>query len=75
MTCLQLGGACSLEFEAETFEEMAALSKKHGSEMYQNQDQSHIEAMQRMQEMMAEPSKMQDWFAAKKAEFDALPEL
>ncbi len=28
MTCKQLGGACDKEFQANTFEEMAELSKK-----------------------------------------------
>lgn len=28
MICKQLGGACDLEFHANTFEEMAELSKK-----------------------------------------------
>ena len=35
MTCNQLGGACDLEFHAETFDEMAQLSKQHGMEMFQ----------------------------------------
>ena len=35
MTCSQLGGACDKEFQAETFEEMAELSKQHGMEMFQ----------------------------------------
>ncbi|MDB9932834.1 hypothetical protein OAD28_09005 [Flavobacteriales bacterium] len=35
MTCKQLGGACDLVFEANTFDEMAELSKQHGTEMYQ----------------------------------------
>jgi len=34
MTCNQLGGACDKEFQANTFEEMAEMSKKHGMEMY-----------------------------------------
>ena len=38
MTCKQLGGACDQEFQAETFEEMAALSQQHGKEMFQQQD-------------------------------------
>jgi len=32
MTCNQLGGACEKEFRAETFEEMAKMSKQHGME-------------------------------------------
>ena len=30
MSCRQLGGACDKEFHANTFEDMAELSKKHG---------------------------------------------
>jgi predicted small metal-binding protein len=39
MTCNQLGGACELQFNANTFEEMAEMSKKHGMEMYQKGDE------------------------------------
>ena len=42
MTCNELGGACDLEFKAETFEEMAELSKNHGMEMFQKGDQPHL---------------------------------
>lgn len=35
MTCKQLGGACGLAFHANTFDEMAELSKNHGMEMFQ----------------------------------------
>lgn len=72
MTCKQLGGACDLVFQAETFEEMAELSKKHGGEMFQKNDAAHLEAMGKMREMMHTPDAMQKWFADKKAEFDAL---
>jgi hypothetical protein len=30
MNCRQLGGACDKEFHANTFEEIAELSKAHG---------------------------------------------
>lgn len=33
MTCKQLGGACDLTFQAETFEEMARQSQQHGLEI------------------------------------------
>ena len=58
MSCRQLGGACDKEFHAETFEEMAELSKQHGMEMYQRQDPAHLEAMQKMQELMGKPEEM-----------------
>jgi hypothetical protein len=38
MTCKQLSGACDLEFEADSFEAMADLSKNHGMEMYKAAD-------------------------------------
>ena len=72
MTCKQLGGACDLEFQADTFEEMAEMSKKHGMEMYQKKDAAHIQAMRAMQEMMKSPEAMQSWFENKRKEFEAL---
>ena len=44
MNCKQLGGACDKEFRADTFEEIAELSKQHGMEMYQTQDAAHLAA-------------------------------
>lgn len=74
MTCKQLGGACEKAFQAETFEELAELSKLHGMEMFQKQDAEHLEAMQRITALMQQPNAMQEWFAAKKKEFNELPE-
>lgn len=74
MTCKQLGGACDIEFTAASFEEMAKLSKKHGSEMFQQSDEAHLRAMQAMQKLMETPEKMKEWFEAKEKEFSALPE-
>jgi len=74
MSCKQLGGACNLEFHANTFEEIAEQSKQHGIDMYQKQDADHLEAMQKIQEMMQKPEAMQRWFESKKEEFNALPE-
>ncbi len=72
MTCHQLGGACDLEFKAETFDEMAELSRAHGTEMHQKQDAAHLQAMQKMMELMQKPGEMEKWFESKRAEFDAL---
>ena len=74
MTCKQLGGACDLEFHAETFEEMADQSKKHGMEMFQSGDGGHLKAMNQMQELMQTPNAMAAWFENKRKEFDALKE-
>ena len=74
MTCKQLGGACDLEFEANTFEEMAELSKNHGMEMFQKQDPAHLEAMGKMSELMQSPEAMAQWMDEKRKEFEALPD-
>ena len=74
MTCNQLGGACNIEFHAETFEEMAEMSKQHGMEMFQKEDAAHIEAMNKMQALMKTPGEMEKWFESKRKEFEALPE-
>ena len=70
MTCRQLGGACDQVFEANTFEEIAELSKKHGIEMFQANDKAHLEAMSAMKELMKSPETMKKWFEDKKREFD-----
>ena len=44
MTCKQLGGVCDKQFHADSFEEIAEQSKKHGMEMFQKEDKDHIEA-------------------------------
>jgi hypothetical protein len=72
MTCQQLGGACDLEFEAATFEEIAGMSKKHGMEMFQKGDAAHLKAMNQMQTLMKTPDAMQEWFDGKRKEFEAL---
>lgn len=74
MTCKQLGGACDKEFHANTFEEMAELSKSHGMEMAKKSDPAHLKAMDEMQKQMQSPEAMNTWFENKRKEFDALPE-
>jgi len=74
MTCKQLGGACDKAFTASTFEEMVELSKAHGMEMFQTMDSAHLQAMEKVKEMMMAPEKMQAWFEEKRQEFEALPE-
>ncbi len=74
MTCKQLGGACDEQFHANTFEEIAELSKQHGLIMYQQQDLAHLEAMAKIQEMMKTPHLIKQWFESKQNEFEELPE-
>ena len=74
MTCKQLGGACDLVFRADTFEEIAEQSKKHGMEMFQQGDEAHMKAMNEMRGLMQSPEAMKDWFDNKRNEFAAMPE-
>jgi len=71
MTCKQLGGACDKEFHAETFAEIAEMSKNHGIEMME--DEAHQKAMQEMMELMKDPKAMKEWMKNKKREFKELP--
>ena len=74
MTCKQLGGGCDKEFHANSFDEMAEQSKKHGMEMMQKGDENHLKAMNEMRAHMKTPDAMQEWLQNKRREFDALPE-
>lgn len=74
MTCKQLGGACNLEFHANTFGEIAEMSKGHGMEMFQKGDEAHLKAMGKMQELMKSPEDIRQWFENKRMLFESLPE-
>lgn len=75
MTCEQLGGACSKEFHAVSFEEIAELSKKHGMEMFAQNEPRHLAAMSKMQELMKTPEALNQWLEIKRTEFNAQPDL
>jgi hypothetical protein len=74
MTCKQLGGACDEEFHANSFDEIAGMSKQHAMEMLQKKDAAHLKAMNEMQELMTKPDVMKQWFENKKKEFESLPQ-
>ena len=74
MTCNQLGGACDKEFHANSFEDIAEMSKQHGMEMFQKKDEAHLKAMNNIQELMKKSGEMEKWFEMKRKEFEALPE-
>ena len=72
MTCKQLGGVCDKTFSAETFDEIVTMSKRHGMEMFEKNDKSHLDAMEEISVLMQDQSKMHEWFNQKKEEFNAL---
>ena len=71
MSCAQLGGACELVFTGNTFEDLAAQSQQHGKEMFGANDAPHIEAMNKMMEIM-KSGQMESWMAERRSEFEAL---
>ena len=74
MTCKQLGGACDKKFHANSFDEIAGMSKQHAMDMFQKKDAAHLKAMNEMQELMKKPEAVKEWFETKMKEFEALPE-
>lgn len=75
MTCQQLGGVCDVAFQGESFEEIANQSKAHAMEMFAAGDQAHIEKMNEMRELAAQPGAVEKWMAEKMAEFNNLPKV
>ena len=74
MTCKELGGACDLEFHADTFDEIAQMSQKHGKEMYQSGDKAHLDAMNKMRDLMQSADGMTKWMENKRKVFKAKPD-
>ena len=74
MTCKQLGGACDEAFSANSFEEMAELSKAHGMEMMQKQDAAHLKIMGEMKTLMEKPGAIEAYMAEKRKAFDETPD-
>ena len=74
MTCKQLGGACEKEFLANSFEELASLSKQHAMEMFQKGDELHLQAMNEMQKLMQSPGDMKAWMDDKRKLFNSMPD-
>jgi len=74
MNCKQLGGTCDKEFHANSFEEIAEMSKEHVKEMFQRKDEAHLNAIKKMQELMKFPGEMEKWFEARHKEYEALIE-
>jgi hypothetical protein len=75
MSCKQLGGACELIFQAETFKEMMELSQQHGMDMFNQKDEPHMIAISKMQNLIKSPTAMQEWMESKERDFDALLEV
>ena len=71
MKCNEVGGACNKEFYGETFEEIARQSKEHAMEMINLGDKDHINAMDKMGELMKDSKNLDKWMGERKEIFDS----
>lgn len=71
MKCNEVGGACNKEFYGETFEEIARQSKEHAMEMINLGDKDHINAMDKMGELMKDSKNLDKWMGERKEMFDS----
>ncbi|MGA1391381.1 MAG: DUF1059 domain-containing protein, partial [Candidatus Nanopelagicales bacterium] len=62
---------CELELFGETFSEIAQQSQSHGKEMFAQNDQAHIAAMNKMMEIM-NSGQMNAWMQEKENLFNSL---
>ena len=74
MTCNELGRRKFSLLKLFNFEEIAQMSQKHGKEMFQKGDKPHLEAMNKMRDLMQSEDGMAKWMADKQREFDAKPD-
>ena len=58
-------------FHANSFDEMAEMSKQHAVKMLHKKDAAHIRVMDEMPELMKNPEAMKQWFESKKQEFES----
>ena len=50
------------------------MSKQHGMQMYKESDEAHLQAMEKIKQLMQTPGALEEWQESKRKEFDALPE-
>ncbi len=75
LSCKQLGGACDMDFEASSFEDIANKSRLHAMEMIEQNDQEHIDAVHRMRSLMEDVFQMQKWYREKRNLFLSSPDI
>jgi hypothetical protein len=74
MTCTQLGGACGLELQGETADEVIKAQDKHLREVVRAGDTAHEPALKDMKGRWRHPLKGMGWYKDTKSAFAALPE-
>ncbi|MFT4848485.1 MAG: hypothetical protein ACI83B_001016 [Sediminicola sp.] len=56
----QMGGSCDLEFRADTIQEMTEMSKNFGREMFQKENQPHLNVITERMNLKSSQNAMQD---------------
>lgn len=73
MTCRALGGACDLEHQGESADDVIKAQDRHLKETEQAGDASHQEAREAMKGRWRHPKKSMDWYRDAKKAFAAQP--
>jgi hypothetical protein len=71
MTCRELGGACDLEHEGATADEVIKLQDQHLKDAVAAGDAAHQPALKDMQARWRRPVSGMRWYKATKREFAA----
>ncbi len=72
-TCKNLRGACDIEIQGDTPEEMGENCKEHVMEMVQSGDKDHMAAIEKMQKLSGQ--EQMQWFKNFEDNFDSLEEV
>jgi predicted small metal-binding protein len=73
MTCRQLGGACDLQLQGETADEVIKAQDKHLREAVGAGDTAHQQALDDMKGRWKHPIKGMGWYKDTKRKFAELP--
>lgn len=74
MTCRDLGGACDLELQGASADDVIKAQDRHLKEMVGAGDASHEPAHREMKGRWKRPRKSMGWYLATKKAFAELPE-
>jgi hypothetical protein len=74
MTCQQLGGACDLQLQATTADEVIKLQDQHLKDIVAAGDPTHAAALDQMKGRWRHPIKGMGWYRDVKRTFASLPE-
>lgn len=70
-TCNRPNGACKKVFSRGTFDDLAAQSRQHGTEILRVNNSPHMVDVRKIKELM-KSGEIDSWIAARHAEFGTL---